>query len=67
MRTPKPLKDTIEYYIANPNNVLVRSFGNDPVAAQQWLDNCVPAGTAKCTELRIITKTTTYQEVPRHV
>lgn len=63
-RTPRPLKDTIEYYIANGNNVLVRSFGSDNNAAHEWLKTCVPAD--KCTDLRVISKTTTYNEVPTH-
>ena len=58
------MKDSIEYFIANTNNVLIRSFGNDPVAAQEWLDKCMPAD--KCTNLRIVSKTTTYHEIPRH-
>ena len=58
------MKDSIEYFITNTNNVLIRSFGNDPVAAQEWLDTCMPAD--KCTNLRIVSKTTTYHEIPRH-
>ena len=63
-RPPKPLKDTIEYYIANGNNILVRSFGAHPEAAHEWLRTCIP--TDKCTDLRVVSKTTTYNEVPRH-
>ena len=56
--------DSIEYFIVNGRDVMVRSFGNNPEAAQEWIKNCVPAD--KCNNLKIMTKTTTYQEVPIH-
>ena len=57
------MKNSIEYFIANSSNALIRSFGNDPEAAKVWLDTCLPV--EKCVNLRIVSKTITYNEVPR--
>lgn len=58
------LQNTIEYFIANGNNVLIRSFGNDAQSAQDWMKNCLPVD--KCINLRIVSKTVTFQEVAQH-